>query len=720
MNAWAKKGLILLISLMIVVNLAGCSERQYESTETNNVFNVSQTVGSEETEEVFVREEIYPFSGGCTVSAVVRIADTLLIQGYNNEKAIFSLAKYHVDDSGYVKVHDYTELRIDESDDTCEPMVLDITAGGDNNFYIMTSERPKEHSSEEEIQTSPAYQGRMTILCYNTEGFFLGKLVFDQWEQKSIFGILVDAEQYVTIYGQTYIASFSWDDPNNISMLNIDENSCIMTGALWKNNILFSISGAESAYYSYNAKSREISPALIYDSKGLRPSYIDGSSKCQGLNGELILNELLQFWECKSPENCQPIFRWNYTINFEYLPYVCRVSEKAFICTSLEEEYLSVLCYVEQAKTDRTIVDVAFVNVTANNTVSALLERNNSAGSYEYVITEYNGDEVTRLLTDINAGNSPDLIIFDKGLYLSPEKFEDLYTYIDKDPDISKEDFIPNYLESMAVNNKLYEIWPSVKINTIVARASDVNDNKALRPADYEQIVENNEKYNATFGAFMTKENLLRWVSVVGISSYIDKNTGTCCFTDPSFAELLNWCAEQGVESSMATPEALDKDETLLNIEIISSPERVKAIKENLGEPFTFVGFPVLDHGENFYSCGQNGAIAIPRAAQNKSGAWDFVKSMLVLNTQLEVKNALPVNMVAFERKAEATLNPDEVKLLLTLVSDTKFAENTADSALREIIISSGQAFLNGDKSLEETISIIQSRASIYMSEHYG
>ena len=58
--------------------------------------------------------------------------------------------------------------------------------------------------------------------------------------------------------------------------------------------------------------------------------------------------------------------------------------------------------------------------------------------------------------------------------------------------------------------------------------------------------------------------------------------------------------------------------------------------------------------------------------------------------------------------------------LLLDLLDHTGFAENIADEPLRQIVMDCGLAYLRGEKDLDETIELLQSRASIYMAERYG
>ena len=66
------------------------------------------------------------------------------------------------------------------------------------------------------------------------------------------------------------------------------------------------------------------------------------------------------------------------------------------------------------------------------------------------------------------------------------------------------------------------------------------------------------------------------------------------------------------------------------------------------------------------------------------------------------------------------SLNEEEYAQLIELVDHTTKAINYSDQKLREIFLNSCQAYFDGDKSLEDTVKIIQSRVSIYLAEKYN
>lgn len=712
-----KRPVSIFLSLIMLLSMAACTNDAEEKVNGAAPLGGTESI---ETEEVFIREEVYPFGGGCTVSGVVRIGDTLLVQGYDNnrDEPVFTLAKLSFDEFDKAKIDGYSTLTIEGRGDAARAMIYGITAGGDGCFYILAGEAPREYTRGGERRRNPDYQGRIAVLRYSVEGEFLGKCEYEKWLAEDVYGILADGGGNIVIYGQAYIAEFSFDRPDEIALQRIDDGCVIMTGALYRDDIIFTIWGADGSYFEYDTESGTLSPTAIHDTEGLREASIDGASKCQGLDGELILNEALQFWVCEELSDCRSKFRWNYTVTGEFLPYVCRISENVFVCSSSGKESLSVIGMVKQPMVTQSTVNVALVNMSGNSAMTALAEQNLKGGKYRYEITEYDESNTERLLADMNAGESPDLIIFERGFSTGADMFEDLYFYIDNDDDISRDSFIPNFLTSLSVNGELLEIWQSVSINTVAARNSDIVGETPLTISDYQDIVDGSEKYKSIFGSFMTKENLLGWVSIVGTSMFIDRENAACSFDSEAFTRLLALCAQMRTDSSVQA--APDISESLLAVYVISSPQALPSIRNVLGEDYSFVGFPAGGEGCSYYSCGLSGRMAIPKASKNKDGAWSFIKSMLGQEAQTNTGYCLPVDLTALLRQAEASLNEEDVGLLMSLVSETRYAENTADTPLRDIIRSSGRAFLAGEKTLEETTALIQSRANIYMAEKYG
>lgn len=323
-----------------------------------------------------------------------------------------------------------------------------------------------------------------------------------------------------------------------------------------------------------------------------------------------------------------------------------------------------------------------------------------------------------------SSGKSYDLVLFGDNLNTASAYFDDLYPYIDADPELSRASFLPNLLESSAVNGELHQLWDQTAVNSLVGKRAYVGDGKWLTPADYLRIAEENEQVVSVFDSFMTREELLAYIARISISTFVDKENGTCSFDSKVFADLLGWCREMGQGIAANSGEVFyEPEEYILNPAFLTTPIEDTYI-ESWGDYEVYVGFPNGAMGYHYYSAfpGFGLSMAIPANSQNKDGAWAFIRERLSLDAQLNLGtvSALPVSYEALKRLAEASSTEAGQSALYELLERTRYAETYADSELQNIIVSDGLGFVNGDKSVEETVHTIQSKASIYVAERYG
>ena len=114
--------------------------------------------------------------------------------------------------------------------------------------------------------------------------------------------------------------------------------------------------------------------------------------------------------------------------------------------------------------------------------------------------------------------------------------------------------------------------------------------------------------------------------------------------------------------------------------------------------------------------------LCVPVRSAN-DGAFTFIE--YVLRPETQIQNYLedsflcgvPTNMEALEYCFESIMKPEDAKQLRTLIYTEPQVINSVKQHLIEMIEESTQAYFAGNKSLTETIDIIQSRASIYLAE---
>lgn len=350
-----------------------------------------------------------------------------------------------------------------------------------------------------------------------------------------------------------------------------------------------------------------------------------------------------------------------------------------------------------------------------------------SLNGYEYQITHYDYGEHERYIADLTAGNVPDLVLFGTtpfveypGLDVNNEYYDDLYKYIDADDTLSRDSFLPNLLEAMSRDGELKFMSRQVEIVTFVARRSAVGDGYGLLPSDYERIMAENERYLSLFDTFVIKSSLLDSVCIISESAFTDRENASCDFDNDYFRSLLEFCNSSPYDEFIdGQSVSIGFENALLTPERISSVVRFNVMPGVYGDEPVFVGFPDGDMGCSYYICGLG--YAIPAQSSNKEGAWAYIKHMLSVEAQRYVTAGLPVILEAFELAMEDGDVSEEMQCkALELLERTKYAESVHDAGLKEIITDSCQNYFDGTATLDDTVDIIQSRASVYMSEQYG
>lgn len=349
-----------------------------------------------------------------------------------------------------------------------------------------------------------------------------------------------------------------------------------------------------------------------------------------------------------------------------------------------------------------------------------------SLNGYEYQITHYDYGEHERYIADLTAGDVPDLVLFGTtpfveypGLDVSNEYYDDLYEYIDADDTLSRESFLPNLLEAMSRGEELKFLCRQVEIATFVARESAVGDGYGLLPSDYERIMAESPGYQSLFDTFVTKASLLDSVCIISEMAFTDRENASCDFDNDYFRSLLEFCNSSPYDEYVDGQSTYDFDNILLKREYLSSALRFNVMPGVYGDEPVFVGFPDGDMGCSYYICGLG--YAIPAQSSNKEGAWAYIKHMLSVEAQRYVTAGLPVILEAFELALEdGDVSEDMQRKALELLERTKYAESVQDAGLKEIITDSCRNYFDGTATLDDTVDIIQSRASVYMSEQYG
>ena len=396
-----------------------------------------------------------------------------------------------------------------------------------------------------------------------------------------------------------------------------------------------------------------------------------------------------------------------------------------------------------------------------------ILEFNKNSLEYEIELTSYSDyeDSVTRLNNDMIAGNLPDILIIDTynmpvDSYISKGLLADLYEFMDNDESINRGDYLENFLKAYEVDGKLYELAPSFQINTITGKTSLVGESQGWTMDEFIATVDAHPEMEV-FGENNTKENVLAMFINSCYGRYINRETGECSFNSDEFVKLLEFCNRFPEKEDENYWENVDWQErenqyrankTLLSTSYISRFGDLRQYEMgSFGEPVTFKGYPGIEGSGSAFSSGGT-SVAITAKANNKEGAWDFVKYFLSddYQNQYTTQNSytFPIKLSALEAQAEAFkerpywtdqdgnkeyydntyyMGGQEIKIGVNTDEDNrrmmdfiKSVDNVFryDTDISKIINEEVPAYFSGQKTAQDVANTIQNRVSNYVAEN--
>ncbi|MCL2045878.1 MAG: hypothetical protein FWG88_05785 [Oscillospiraceae bacterium] len=359
---------------------------------------------------------------------------------------------------------------------------------------------------------------------------------------------------------------------------------------------------------------------------------------------------------------------------------------------------------------------------------------------------------IEKFLLDVEAGNIPDIIYF---RYVNPIYdtlakdgiFEDLYYYLDNDPELSREDFMPKALEAMEYQNQFIYAANCFRIETFMAKSNHVNSQLGLSLGDM-YIALDNLGDNSYVFAKMKPNDIL--YEALHYNVFWDLEELICDFDSDEFIELLQFIK--------TVPRASFENDKYYN-----EPLYIAATIENMFEEdsllLTKVSIPYIHHigiyklsyetGINFVGFPNNNCFggklilvdifAMTATCNDKDAAWEYIKqtnlmyvdpsltheaATLTLSTnrhtfydRLELNNKWHAFAYSGIYKYRYALTEEETDCLLEMIDTSSLIR--IDVGLWTIISTETELYFSGTRTAEETAAIIQRRAQEYLTNEY-
>lgn len=410
---------------------------------------------------------------------------------------------------------------------------------------------------------------------------------------------------------------------------------------------------------------------------------------------------------------------------------------------------------------------------------SAVAAYNRSDGNYLITVTDYSkyddyssDDEeawnagITKLNSEISSGQIPDIIsIADPEMLASFSAkglFVDLNTYIDGEDGLDRSEYFDNVFRAMETDGKLYAITGSVGILGTCAKQSYIPEDGPVSWETADSILSQHSGMKLLPNT-LTREDFMTIILSCGYKNFVDISAGECRLDSPEFVEILersaNYPEEIDYNELNSDPDYWNNfnmqyrnDQTLLcELYLYSFDSYYYTADGSMGEDISILGMPGSGSGACIFpSC----YISISAESAHPDAGWELIKSMLSYDEdRYSVNNGFsyfPLNKQSYQKMGEAVIestyytdsegnrvqneqtyyiddtqsvtlrNVDQALIdrISGFISSTDNVYMGTESGILDIIREESAAFYAGTSTAQQAADNIQSRVSLYLSEH--
>lgn len=495
----------------------------------------------------------------------------------------------------------------------------------------------------------------------------------------------------------------------------------------------------------------------------------------QGSKTDLLLTNStgIYTWNVGDMEPTPLMNYVNSDLSANNLNYIQQIDDQHFVGIYNDLDTWKQKCayftYVDPADIPDKQVLVLGSEYLESSLKSQVIEFNKTSKEYRITIKDYSiynsNDDwnagVTRLNNDITGGQCPDILVMNNvgnySNYVSKGALADIGKLLEEDEELGQLEYLQNVWDAFSINGKLYAVIPSFSVRTMAAKKSLVGEPESWTMADVEAVLETMPEGATAFSQLLRSTYIYYMMSYSG-SDFVNLETGKCNFNSQSFIDMLEYAKTLPAEFPEDYWENYDytfyesqwrENRTLLYDLYIGNISDCKyQIKGYIGEEVSFVGFPTEESNGSVISTGSN-MYMISAKSKHIDGAWQFVRQFLTEEYQTSDENyCMPVLKSAFLEKAkkaterpywtdedgnkeyyddtwyingeEIILEPftqEEVDAICEFIYTVNRTDYYSEDILN-IITEDAEAFFSGQKSVQEVVEIIQSRAQIFVNEN--
>ena len=623
------------------------------------------------------------------------------------------------------------------------------------------------------------YEDRYFLNCWDVDGKLLWSERIDNADPEgyTYCNYLLnggDGKALAIMGGSKYEAVVYGPDGQEVTRRELDQNLFERT------NQVFTRSDGTLMVMSYNddwtkfyMQSYDIESGNTGEQTEI--SFSNNFSIYQGVNSDLLMTNGMGVytWNVGDAEPKMIMSYVNSDLPTNNMRYIQIIDDEHFAAVYNDinswETKLSWFSHVDPADIPDKQVLVLGGEYFNSSLKAKVIEFNKASDQYRITLKDYsvyntNDDWMagqTRLNNDITGGQMPDIMVMNDmsnySNYVSKGVLADVGRLLEADGELGKLEYLQNVWDAYSIGGKLYAVVPSFNVRTMIAKKSLVGEPQSWTMADVEAVLATMPEGATAFGDMVRDTYLYNIMSYAG-QDFVNLETGECNFNSEGFIEMLEYAKTLPKEYAEDYWENYDyssyqsqyrENRSLLCDLYMSNLQNAKTrIKGLMGEEIVFVGFPTAQGGGSTLSSG-NYTFVLSARSKHLDGAWEFVRQFLMPEYQNSGElYDMPVLKSAFlEQAKKATerpywtdengnkeyyddtwyINGEEIILEpftqeeVDAICEFIYSVNRTpyyNEDITNIITEEAAAYFEGQKSVQDVVAIIQSRAQVFVNEN--
>lgn len=300
----------------------------------------------------------------------------------------------------------------------------------------------------------------------------------------------------------------------------------------------------------------------------------------------------------------------------------------------------------------------------------------------------------------------------------------DLYELFEKDKQADISQYTDNIINLCENNDKLYEFSYAYGVNTLIGIKEYIGKKSSWTINDVINCC-NSLPEDISLTESNSREQISYYFVNQNLCSYVDDFYGERIFHSDELRNILNFCMNARILNR--TYNGKIEPYFIKDLEINSFNKFHSDIKsfEKINGESTIIGFPSdFGYSANMYTI-ESFAICNNSSDEKKAGAWEFLKYAVSEESQMNLKNGLPVNNKAFDDMAKQNIDENKLterenNMLLKCVKNVKLREDIGTAELREISVYDLSDLVNYHSiSIEQAVENINNKLVDYQTEIY-